>query len=229
MSVKSQGVPDAIIFDFDGVIADTEPLHYRTFNQVVQADGLTCTWDEYVTDYIGYDDRDLFRVAYKKNGLELSDAALAEKMACKEESFVTAVEQGVAAYEGIPDVLHALQPITALGLCSGALRSDIDAVLSALNLPDLFPVRVTAEDVTYSKPDPACYRLAVARLAKHTGRNLSPDRCIAIEDTPAGLQSAKAAGLQAWAVTHTHSKDQLVQADKVFSCLRDILEAFPRV
>lgn len=215
--------PDAVIFDFDGVIADTEPLHYRSFCAVAGRDDLACSWEVYVQEFIGFDDRDLFREAYARKGRTLSAAELAEKIQAKAEAFIRLLEDGVEAYDGIPDVIYAMGADRPVALCSGALRSDIDAVLEKLGLSDIFEVRVTADDVTASKPDPACYRMVVERLSTRTGRTLLPENCVAIEDSPTGIQAAKDAGLHVWAVTHTHPREEVAQADRVFTGLREIM------
>lgn len=212
----------AVIFDFDGVIADTEPLHHQAFCQVAGRDGLNCTWEEYVRDYVGYDDRDLFRAAYQKAGRALSDADTRACVEAKAQAFIALTAGGVQPYEGIPDLILYAHEHYPIGLCSGALRSDIAPILKQLKLTDVFKVIVTAEDVPASKPDPACYRLAVERLGGVIGRALAPGDCVAIEDTPGGIRAAKGAGLRVWAVTHTHDPEAVAHADEVFETLPDI-------
>ena len=214
----------AVVFDFDGVIADTEPLHYQSFCRVVEPDGLTCTWEEYVRDYIGYDDRDLFRAAYANAGRTLSASDLRECVEAKALAFIELTAGGVQTYDGIPELIHHVHARYPVALCSGALRSDIDPILSQLGLSHVFQVIVTAEDVEVSKPDPACYRLAVRRLGEALGRTLVSGDCVAIEDTPSGIQAAKAAGLTVWAVAHTHDPESIAQADQVFDALPEILD-----
>ena len=209
----------AIIFDFDGVLVDTEPLHHQAFCAVAQPYGLGCDWDEYVREYIGFDDRDLFRTAFQRSGQSLSDALLQDLTAAKATAFVELAAQGVAPYPGVPDIVRNAAERWPVGLCSGALRSDIAPLLTQLDLETTFRIRVTAEDVASSKPDPTCYRLAREQLAQASGQELTPSHCIAIEDTPAGVAAASGAGLCPWAVTHTHSPDQLVAADRIFTSL----------
>jgi beta-phosphoglucomutase len=207
---------DAVIFDFDGVLADTERLHHQAFAEVIARQGLSCEWDTYVRDYIGFDDRDLFRAAWAAHDRSLDDAALAELVQAKAAAFIALTEGGVATYDGVPEVVHAAAARGPVALCSGALRSDIDPILLQLGVEDVLAVRVTAEDVAVSKPDPACYQLAVERLSAHSGRTLVASRCLAIEDTPSGIRSARGAGLQVWAVQHTHAPEALQEADRVY-------------
>lgn len=206
----------AIVFDFDGVIADTEPLHHQSFCAVVEKDGLGCPWETYHQDYIGYDDRDLFRAFYGHHDRALSEDELAGLVEAKAQAFIALAEQGVEPYAGIPDLVHQAAALVPIAICSGALRSDIDPILSQLGLTDTFPVIVTAEDVALSKPDPTCYRLAVQRLSECTDRMFLPERVVAIEDSPTGIRAAREAGLTVWAVTHTHGTAQVAGAHRVF-------------
>ncbi len=209
----------AVIFDFDGVIADTEPLHYASFNQVVVPGGMGCTWEEYQQHYMGFDDRDLFREAYRRKGQRLTDDQIKTLLDEKADAFVGLVAKGVAPYVGIPEVVQGLAEHLPLALCSGALRSDIEPVLRLFQLDTAFPVQVTAEDVPRSKPDPTCYCLAVDRLAVHYQRLFEPDACVAVEDTPAGISAAREAGLHVVAVTHTHHRSTLEAADAIYDSL----------
>jgi HAD superfamily hydrolase (TIGR01509 family) len=217
---------EAVIFDFDGVIADTEPLHFRSFQQVIGAAGMRCSWEEYVRDFIGFDDRDLFRAAHAKLGLPLCDADVRRLVAAKAEAFMALTREGVPVYEGVPEVVHAAAERFPVAICSGALRSDIEPILAQLGLTDTLSVRVTAEDVVASKPDPTCYRLAVERLSVASGRALRAGGCLAIEDTPTGIKAAHDAGLMVWAVSHTHHTQQLLDADRIFSSLPEIIQAW---
>lgn len=215
----------AVIFDFDGVLVDTEPLHHQAFCEVVKPHGLACDWPEYVREYIGFDDRDLFRTAFQRSGKSLNDAELRALVDAKAGAFVDLASRGVPPYPGVPDIVRNAAERWPVGLCSGALRSDIAPLLKQLDLEDAFLVRVTAEDVPASKPDPACYRMTVEKLAELADTGIEAARCIAIEDTPAGVAAATGAGIRPWAVTHTHSHDQLSAAHRIFESLPDLWNA----
>jgi beta-phosphoglucomutase len=217
---------EAVVFDFDGVLADTEHLHYRAFCAVAVADGLACAWEVYVRDYMGFDDRDLFRAAYAAAGHRLSPTDLQVKIDAKAAAFLDLILDRVPTYPGMPEIVHALHGRYPLAICSGALLSDIQPILGCFDLARFFSVCVTAEDVPVSKPDPAGYRLAAERLAEQVRRPIAPAACVAIEDTPTGLRAARGAGMQAWAVTHTHPEPLLAgEADRVFSSLSDVSAA----
>ena len=205
----------ALIFDFDGVIADTEPLHYRAFQEVLEPLGVGYSWKEYKDLYLGFDDREALRYRYERVRKPLTDSDLTALAARKAEAFLRLVSRGVVKpYPGVVDLVRAQAAIRPVAVCSGAIRSDILPILDAIGLRDVFKVIVTAEDVLTSKPDPAGYRLAVARLG-----DLQPRECVAIEDTPAGITAAKAAGLRVIAVTNTYGRDMLSDADRIVTSL----------
>lgn len=204
---------EAVIFDFDGVIVDTEPLHYAAFQKVLEPTGLHFSWQEYVETYIGFDDRDAFRHAYATRGETLDSAGLSGLIARKAAYFDEIIASGVAAYPGVVELITGLKTAgIPLAICSGALRSDIDPILVQLGLTTCFDVIVTADDVAASKPDPECYRLAFAKLHSACGAAFTRKTTIAIEDTPAGIASAKGAGLPVCAVTNSYPANRLGDA-----------------
>ena len=212
----------AVIFDFDGIVVDTEPLHYKAFQQLLVPLGLGYSWEQYLEHYLGFDDRDAFREAFRAGGLPLSDRDLRALMDSKAGAFQDIVSVGVAPYPGVVELIRSISGALPLALCSGALRSDIDPILAQLDLTGAFDALVTADEVAASKPDPESYRLAVQRL-----RDLYPGRIdaaasLAIEDTPAGIASATGAGLKVLAVTNSYPKDRLAGAFRVVDSLAGI-------
>jgi len=181
----------AVVFDFDGVIVDSEPAHYRAFQAVLEPQGLGYSWDRYVDHYMGFDDRDGFREAYRSAGREVGEDELEELIAAKHAVFEAEVAEGLDPIPGAVDCVRRLGRAFPLAVCSGALRGEILPTLEGLGIAGAFRIVVSAEDVAHSKPDPASYRLAVERL----GGGLDPGACVAIEDTPTGAASARAAGL----------------------------------
>jgi len=210
----------AVIFDFDGIIVDTEPLHYRAFQDILAPLGLGYSWEEYLRRYIGYDDRDAFREAFRAGGKPLDDGGLRRVIDAKAEAFQRAIASGVEPYPGVVGLIRSIAGNLPLALCSGALPSDIRPILKQLDIETAFNVIVTAEDVTASKPDPASYALAVARLTNvYPGNAIVPGNCLAIEDTPAGIASASGAGLKILAVTNSYPEESLGGACKVVQSL----------
>jgi beta-phosphoglucomutase len=217
---------NAVIFDFDGIIVDTEPLHYKAFQELLVPLGLGYSWEQYLEQYLGFDDRDAFKEAFRAGGRPLSDQELKALMEAKAGAFQTIVSVGVAAYPGVVELIRSLSGTLPLALCSGALRSDIDPILVQLGLTGAFDTLVTADEVAASKPDPESYRLAVQRLQEIYPGRIDATASLAIEDTPAGIASATGAGLKVLAVTNSYPKERLTGAVKVVDCLAGVdLEA----
>ncbi len=213
----------AVVFDFDGIIVDSEPMHYRAFQKVLEPLGAGYSWQEYVDRYMGFDDRDAFREAFRVNGLQLHEGELNRLIAAKAACFQEVIAAGVQPYPGVVELIRSLSGVIPLSICSGALRSDIEPVLEQLSLRGAFDLMVTAEEVQASKPDPASYRLAVERLRQaFPAAGISPASSLAIEDTPAGITSATGAGLKVLAVTNSYPATELVQAVKTVDSLAGV-------
>ena len=207
---------NALIFDFDGIIVDTEPLHFAAFNEVLKPLKKSFTWEEYCETYIGFDDRDAFRTAFAKEGVCTKD--LNHLIKEKAVAFQKRVHEGKAKpLPGAIELIKSLPSTLPVALCSGALREDVDPILRQLGIEAYFDVIVTANDTSRSKPDPAPYRLVLERL----GIN-NPQTTIAIEDTPAGILSAKENNLKVLAVTNSYDRDYLIEADAVIDSLEKI-------
>jgi beta-phosphoglucomutase len=211
---------EAVIFDFDGVIVDTEPLHYAAFQRLLEPLGLGFSWEQYVETYMGFDDRDAFMEAFKANGTDLSAADLQRYIDRKADLFQEIIRDGISAYPGVVELIRSIRASrTPLAISSGALRSDIAPILETLGIADCFDVIVTAEDVARSKPDPESYVVAHTRLNEFRLLNLLPGQVLAIEDTPAGIAAAKGAGLRVIAVTNSYPAAHLSQADHIVETL----------
>ncbi len=213
----------AVIFDFDGIIVDTEPLHYRAFQEVLVPLGLGYSWQEYLQGYIGYDDRDAFRHLFLAQGRPLTDTGLQALIEEKGAAFQRIISSGVEPYPGVVELVRALGGASPLALCSGALPADIEPILTRLGIAGHFDVVVTAADVRASKPDPESYALAVARLKSACpAAEISAGACLAIEDTPAVIASEKGAGLKVLAVTNSYPEKELTGADRIVSSLAEV-------
>jgi len=216
-------MPTGVIFDFDGIIVDTEPLHYRAFQEILTPLGLGYPWEDYLRSYIGYDDRDAFRNTFLAVGSTLDDDQLEALIEAKGAAFQLIIGAGVKPYPGVVELVRAIAGKLPLGLCSGALPSDIVPILKHLGIAGSFDAIVTAADVRSSKPDPESYALTVTRLISiYPARGITAGNCLAIEDTPAGIASAKGAGLKVMAVTNSYPKDNLTGADRVVASLADV-------
>src|SRR5512141_418105 len=173
--------PEAVLFDFDGILVDSEPMHHRAFNEVLDPLGMGFPWQEYVETYMGFDDRDALREAFRAKRIDLDDANLAKLVAAKSRAFLDGIRGGVTAYPGAVSMIESLRAAgRPLALCSGALLSDIEPILAQLGIPGGFDVIVSADDVRRSKPDPESYTLAFARLAERCDTLLTaPEKSVA--------------------------------------------------
>ncbi len=215
---------EGVLFDFDGVIANTEPLHFEAFRRLLDPRGLAFSWDEYVSRYLGFDDRDAFREAFRRGGRPLDDDTLKNLIHDKARAFrALAEERGAPAYPGVIALIKALAGAVPIAIASGALRGDILPILRQAGVEGLFDVMVTAEDVAAGKPDPAAYLLALKKMARAAApRTVRAERCVAIEDAPGGIEAASKAGLAVLAVANSYPAERLRAAGRVVASLEGI-------
>jgi len=207
-----------VVFDFDGVLADSEPLHLASLQEVLSALGITLTREEYYTNYLGYSDEEVFRRMAARQRWALGEAQLAALVAHKSAVFNDAHAAGGMMYPGAAECVERLANVFPLGIASGALRHEIDEVLAGAGLAHHFRFIVAAGDTPHSKPAPDPYR----RAAELHG--LPPSACVAIEDSRWGIQSAKAAGMTCVGITHTYPASELAAADVVITSLDEFTE-----
>lgn len=199
----------AIVFDFDGVVADSEMLHLRAYQQVLAGEGVVVSNQEYFDRYLGYDDAGVFRALSKDKGLELDDARMKQLIERKGERYESLAAAGEMLFPGAADFIRAAAAAVPIAIASGALTHEIEDVLERAGLRSLFPIIVGADQTLRSKPDPEPYLTAFTRLRSLTGRDLQPWRAVAIEDSKWGLVSAQGAGLRCVAVTNTYPAAEL--------------------
>ncbi|RKY23560.1 MAG: hypothetical protein DRP83_09050 [Planctomycetota bacterium] len=207
---------DALIFDFDGVIFDSEPVHIAGFEQVLEPFGVEFTREEYCQKYLGYDDYEVLELMGKDFGLAFSPQQVEEIVARKTRYLQENLAQ---ATKPIPGVAELISAAAAAGVpqavCSGGLRAEIDTGLARLGVAEFFPVVLTAEDFTHGKPHPEGYIRAAELLAQHTGLAINRPSCVAIEDSPTGLAAVRAAGMKALAITSTFPPTALSLAHRI--------------
>lgn len=227
------GMIKGVVFDFDGVLADSEAAHCRAMLAAVVGSGIHFDMDHYRKRYIGFDDRDAFRAILGDFGFD-SEAGdyshLRGLMTAKQEAFDKIVQEGIPLVPGAFELAQALKDEgTPIAIASGATRADIRGVLEAHGYDDLFELIVTADDVTCSKPDPETYRLAAERLAAlHVDHRLTQETLLAIEDTPAGLRSARGAGLRTLGLTTNQPAEDLTDAEVIRPHLKGLSPALLR-
>ncbi len=210
----------ALLFDFNGVLVDDEPLHLELFQRVLGEEGVPLTAPDYYARYLGLDDRGCFAAALAAAGEEATVPRLMRLIARKASYYRERVlADGYPAFPGAAELVAAAAARGwLLGVVSGALREEIEGALRQLGLAAHFKVIVAAEDVAEGKPDPEGYRQALDALNSRPPlpeRLVHPHEVLALEDSPAGIQAAAAAGLLTLGVAHTYDAATLSGAHAV--------------
>ena len=211
-----------VVFDFDGVIADTERLHLHAYQDVLGDRGMTLSKDDYAERYLGFDDVGVFTNIAADQGMPLDRGELNRLIEAKGRRFTALVEAGDVVFPDAPACIERLAADLVLGIASGALHQEIEDILSAAGLRGHFSAIVAADDVEHAKPAPDGYTRAVELLSETLGRAPSPTGFIAIEDSRWGIEAAVAAGLPCIGVATTYGADELPGATAVVPGLADI-------
>jgi beta-phosphoglucomutase len=213
----------AVIFDFDGVIVDSELLHFRAFNKIAAQFNIEIPKEQYFADFLGLNDREVFEILVDNH--KLTDYKDKTEQLVEQK---TAVFKQLAASEGqiidgVPDFLAMLDDNRIpMSICSGALEAEIIQILKASSLTDYFTTIVAADHVTKGKPDPQGFLLALEQLNEASHAQIQPSECIVVEDSIWGLQGARNAGMHPLAVTNTYRAETLKPAEMVVDRLSDL-------
>jgi beta-phosphoglucomutase-like phosphatase (HAD superfamily) len=210
----------AVIFDFDGVLVNSEPLHFRALRESLLPEGIAIEEDEYAREYLAYDDWRAVRIALENHGRPCDPphvGVLAERKAVIFDRMLA----DIAFFPGVPELLRTLAVEFPLAIASGAQRGEIEAVLVARGIRDLFAAVVGADDVAQGKPHPEPYLAAMNRLVPRAP-GLLPQECLAVEDSMPGVASALAAGMKVVAVTNSYPAGKLSAAHAVVGSLADV-------
>jgi beta-phosphoglucomutase len=206
----------AVIFDFDGVLVNSEPVHYRALRDGLLPEGFAIDEEEYL-HYVGYHDREAIRMALERHGcpatLERVDAVARRKAATYE-----ALLADVPFFPGARELVDSLAREVPLAIASGARRREIEEILGATGLRPRFAAVVGAEDVRHRKPDPEPYLYALRQLAAHEA-DLAPSQCLVIEDSVPGILAGRSAGMKVLGVAHTFEPAKLKAAHRVVNSL----------
>jgi beta-phosphoglucomutase-like phosphatase (HAD superfamily) len=205
----------AVIFDFNGVLVDDERVHFELFQEVLAEEGVDITEADYYGRFLGLDDRGCFESALTEvdqpAGRDRVDALIARKA----RRYAEVAARGLRFFPAAAECLAALADCWPLAINSGALRPEIEFALDLLGRRDRVAVIVSAEDTERCKPDPQGYTLAFEALRRRGGPRthaLTPRACLVVEDSLAGVESAKAAGMWAVGVPNTYTPEQLRRA-----------------
>jgi beta-phosphoglucomutase len=212
----------AVVFDFDGVIADSEILHLRAYQQVLAPYGITLPREAYYSTYLGFDDTGVFEAVTAAHGWHPARQEIESLIAEKSRVFDALEAEADVLFPGAARCIEDLSGVFPLGIASGALRHEIENVLRRTRLLDRFQFIVASGETPRSKPWPDPYRKA-AQLHR-----LPAGACVAIEDSRWGLVSARDAGLACVGITHTYPRTELTDADAIIDSLAEFTPEFIR-
>jgi len=206
----------ALVFDFDGVLADTERLHLRAFQQALAPAGIALATADYYERYLGYDDGGVFDALARDRHLDWTRQDVADLVQAKAVCFRAILEAEPPLFPGVREAVPRWARDVPLAIASGALRVEIEHILGSAGLLEFFPVIVAAGDTPGFKPAPDPYRAALEQLGAEASRS------VAVEDSVWGIESARGAGMKVVAVATSYPPERLAQADAVVGAFRHL-------
>ncbi len=194
---------EAILFDFDGVLVDSEPLHYECWCETIAPHGLELSWDNYAANCIGVSDKAMIETLCRVTGRPELFTAVWDDYPKKKALFRRRAVEKVPMPESTRALLAALPASYRLAVVSSSGRAEIEPVLEAAGVRAHFEMLVTGEDVRQLKPSPEPYQTAAARLGIA--------RALVVEDSPAGIASGRAAGFEVLEIPHAERMPELLR------------------
>ncbi len=207
----------AIILDFDGVIADTEKLHLRAFQDVLRRHGIELSAEEYYERYLGLDDGGVLDAIMRQRGVARDESRVTALLGEKADRYGALIAGTTVLFEGVETQLRAWGHDLPLAIASGSLRSEIEFILGPHALLACFAAIVSAEDVTRGKPAPDPYLAALDRLNRT--RAIGPRSVVAVDDSIPGIEAARSAGMWTIGVATNQPPSALSSADMVVDSL----------
>src|SRR5580692_3986260 len=214
----------AVIFDLDGTLVETESLHFAAFNEVLRTDGIEIGFDDYSTRLIGLNDRDCFTTVLRENRKDASDDHVAELIARKTAFYQTVIAERDVLYPGAEKFVRDCAHRFPLMIATGTLRAEAEAILRRAGLRELFLDIIAADDVEHGKPEPDGFIAALGRIG-YLLRQRDPvlaEECLVVEDTQAGIEAARRAGMKVLALCHMAPASELAAADVVRLSISDL-------
>ena len=213
----------AVIFDFDGVITDSEILHLRAFNRSLVPFSVEITTKDYYQNYLGFSDFDCYRALIERGLIQIDEEQIPEIIKKKSRIFEELTKTEGRTIEGVHEFLNMLERNNIpMAICSGSLLVEIELMLDEARLRHFFTVIVSAEQVKKGKPHPEGFLLSLRKLNQVCQPPIAPAECVVIEDSQWGLKAGKDAGMHTIAVTNSYDADQLTLAEKVVTHLNEL-------
>jgi HAD superfamily hydrolase (TIGR01509 family) len=200
----------ATLFDFNGVLVDDESVHLASFREVLRPLGITVDDATYEERYLGFDDAGAFRAILEDHGREPSASEVARLVEAKRPVYMARIDQALVIFPGAAELVLRRARLGAVGIVSGALRHEIEHALGTMGVREAVAFVVSAEDAPRCKPDPQGYLLGVRALGDLGVA--AGDGVVVIEDSIAGIEAARAAGLRCAAVAHSYPAARLAAA-----------------
>ncbi len=219
----------ALIFDFNGVLADDDPVHMQALRRVAEEEGLTFSDEEYLDRYLPLNDWDCFRTLYARHSTPLSEAKLDDLIRRKSLCYFQAIAEKSVMFDKAVEAVRVAAARHPLAIASGARIGEIRHILAKADIEQCFCAIVSAEDVRFGKPHPEPFLRAYEKLQERD-RSLKVSDCVAVEDSIGGIQSAHEAGMRCLAIAHSYGPDRLKSAnpDWVIDSIADFVSWLER-
>ncbi len=207
----------AIIFDLDGTLADTEPLHFEAFRGTLATIDVDLGREEYYARLIGFNDRDCFAAVMDDRGRSYDEAGIERLIAAKAEVYQATIAQRDVLYPGAADFVRRCADRFPLAVATGTLRAEAEMILVRAAIRDCFLAIVAAEDVEHGKPAPDSFLAALGRVGflLRPRPSIVPAECLVIEDTAAGVEAGRRAGMRVLGICQNATADDLSGADLI--------------
>jgi beta-phosphoglucomutase-like phosphatase (HAD superfamily) len=198
----------ALIFDFNGVLADDDPIHMQALREVAREEGFTFTDEEYLDKYLPLNDWDCFKSLYAKHSAPLPPPKLDELIRRKSVYYFRAIANKSVMFASAAAAVQTAAGRCPVAIASGAKMDEIRHILTGAGLDGCFSAIVAAEDVKFGKPHPEPFLRALEKL-KEREPSLKASDCVAVEDSIGGIQSAHEAGMRCLGVAHSYDRERL--------------------
>jgi beta-phosphoglucomutase len=215
----------AVIFDFDGVIADTEPVHLKAFQAVLSEEGIELTKKEYYDKYLALDDKTCFAAILKGMGRSFNKSLIHDLAVRKSEYYDEFIRENLVIFPGVIDFIRKLYGKYPLSIGSGALRHEVEFILESIGIRNEFSIIVGADGIEDCKPAPDVYVRVlqmINQLDSLKSGIVYPYECLVIEDSVDGITAARSVRMKCLAVTNSYPAEELFEADMIVNSLEEV-------